>query len=468
MTTDPTGFRPDDLEARLGAALRGRLDTVSASTDLTGPSVVRSRRIRRTRTIATSVAATVAALAVATPLAWSSLRSPDEPPFVPGTTQPATGQSSVPTQTTPPPTSGPATSTPPTSTSGTAGTSTATGQPPTGPTGSGVTAADNNRPPVRTVSLASSAPSGPAPDTAWTQGKTLHRGGTSATLDVGDPWSYVPLSAGRGVVIDSTPGQPESLRIVGPDGSTVRKLADLPIGRSAQVKANDSGTWFTVYAGVYGSRPDAGSDARITTYTVDGAVIAQKDNLRRDVTLVGLVGNKVYLANSNVDRSYVWDLDSNVIDRYTDSGVLNAVNEAAGRGALWTHDANFTTGCTEILDLATKRTIAESCGRFVPDGFSDDGDLLVGYPIGADGFGAPQVDVLDVATGRISLRIAGAVFPQLSVFLPDGRVGVNVVSYATPTASNSLQACSLDARCTSWVDTVPMPNDLETPYRLPR
>ncbi len=283
-------------------------------------------------------------------------------------------------------------------------------------------------------------------------------------LEVGDQWSYTPLAGGRGVLFDGAGGG--SLRIVNADGSTLRDLNTRPLEPTMQLKVNDTGTRFAVYSPFPGATR---SDAHITTYTSDGTVIAAKDNLLRDVTLVGLVGNNVYLGNHNVGRSYVWDLDTNVIDRYTESGVLKAVNQASGTGALWTHDSTFSYGCTQILDLATKRTIAESCGRFVPDGFSTDGGLLVGYPIGTDGFGASQVDVLEVATGRISLRIEGAAFPQTSWFLPDGRVGLNVVSgYASPTTTNSLQACTLGGRCTSWVDTVPMTNDLETPYRLPR
>jgi hypothetical protein len=469
VTTNPLPPDADDLGRRLDATLHRHLDAVTASADLTGAAVTRSHRIRRNRMAAMACAVALAAVSVAAPLAWSSLRSPEQKPFVPGTTAPSDlASSSIPTRTGPAPVTGhPTTTTAPSDPSGTAGpTGTGASAPSTSaPTGPSIAVADNGRPPLRSVVLPSRAPSGPTPDIAWSFGSVLHRGTSSVTLDVGDDWSYTPLAAGTGVLMDNRAQQGGAVRIIAADGTTLRNLVAIPAGQGAQIRANGSGTRFTVYVSRSGV---GGSDARITTYRADGTVVAAKSNLRRDVTVVGLVGDRVFLANENVGRSFVWDLHTNLINRYTNTGLIKAVNEPTGRAALWTADSDVTRGCTEILDVTgPARTVSESCGTFFPRAFSPDGSSLVGFPANTDGYGAVETDVLDVALGRVALRIVGAIFPMDSVFLPDGSVGLNAVrGYGLQGTTNSLVSCSLVGHCTTWVDVVPMNSDLATPYRL--
>lgn len=457
MTTDPMNH--DDLERRLGATLHGHLDRVGATSDLTGPAVARSRRIRRNRSLATGAVAAVAVLAVATPLAWSSLRG-DEAPFVPASssqTQLSTlsPTSSVPTRTAPAPTA------PPTS-SGTGSAGTATAVP---PASGAVPTGDNDAAPARVVTVTSAPARGPEPDTAWTFDDTVTRDGRTTTLDVGTQWSYSALADGRGVVIDATWEKGGTVRIVDAAGGSVADVVDVPAKHATQIAVNSAGTRFTVLVNVP-STP--GSGATITTFDADGTVVASKRNLLHAVDLAGIVGDRVFLGNKEVGRSYVWDLGTNVVDRYTDSGVVRAVNESTRQAVTFTADADSTSGCLSVLDASgAARVVARSCGGFVPTGFSPDGRHLVGYPIETDGYAAAITDVLDVATGRITLRLKGAGFLDAR-FLDDATVVLGLVhQYGRPGTVSDLQTCTLAGACTQFVDAAPMSDDTAR-YRLAR
>lgn len=463
MNTDPLSPERDDLERRLGATLHDHLDPVTASSDLAGPAVSRSRRISRRRTLTTGAAAAAAALVVATPFVWSSLRGPDDNAFLPATSsQTALGSSSH-EKAAEPTTSAPTPSVPPTSSAphGTAGTSTATG-----PSASGVPTADNDLPPGTTVTITDDAPMGPMPDIAWTFDKTLHRDGRSVALAVGPTWSYAPLAGGKGVVIDTTWEQGGTIRLVAADGTTVKSLVDVPPGQATQIKVDEAGSRFTVLVGVPGV---GGSDARIATFDATGSQIAAKSNLRRDVTLAGIVGNRVFLANPSVGRSYVWDLGTNVIERYTDSGLIRAVNGATRRAALVTVDDASTSACVDLLDVTgPAKVLSRTCGRFVPTGFSPDGGHLIGHPLNSDGFAPGSTDVLDVTTGRIVLHLEGASFVD-AAFAHDGLIALALShAYGQGGTTNGLQRCTLQGACTKFADSVPMTNDLVARYRLER
>lgn len=463
MNTDPLSPEMDDLERRLGATLHGHLDPVTASSDLTGPAVSRSRRISRRRHLTTGAAVAAAALVVATPLVWSSLRTPDDNPFLPATSsQTALGSSSSGTSGEPT-TDAPTSSLPPTSSApdGSAGTSTATG-----PSASGVPTADNGLPPGTSVTITDDAPMGPRPDTAWTFDRTLHRDGRSVTLAVGPTWSYAALAGGKGVVIDSTWEQGGTIRLVAADGTTLKSLVDVPAGQLTQIKVDGTGSRFTVLVGVPGV---GGSDARITTFDATGSQVAGKTNLRRDVTLAGIVGNRVFLANPSVGRSYVWDLGTNVIERYTDSGLIRAVDETTRRAALVTVDDASTSACVDLLDVnGPAKVLRRTCGPFVPTGFSPDGRHLIGHPLSSDGFAPGATDVLDIATGRIVLHLEGAAFVD-AAFAHDGVVALALAhAYGQGGTTNGLQRCTLDGACTKFAASVPMIDDLVSRYRLER
>ncbi|WP_323101991.1 hypothetical protein [Intrasporangium sp. YIM S08009] len=452
MTTDPMNpdpTTPDDLQQRLGAALHGHLDRVAASTDLTGGAVRRSRAIRRNRTVGTSVVAAVAVLAVATPIAWSSLRA-DRAPVVPATTSSLT--TTEPTTTTSIPTSS--------APSGTTAPATPATRPATAATsaGSPVVTRDNTRTPRRTVTLGSTLAAGPAPDVAWRLDDTIHVGGSSARLDVPERWTWTSLAGGTGVVLPDAWDTGGPVRIVRADGTTVATALTVPPRHAAQVVADADGTRFAVLVRVPGG---SGSDASATVFDARGREVETKTNLLHDVELAGFVGQRVLLGNRVVGRSYVWDLSSNVIDRYTDAGVVRAVDGTRGLAALWTPNADVTAGCTEVVDVSGAEPVlrARSCGEFVPTGFSPDGTSLVGYPVTTDGEGAAVIEVLDIASGRIDLRLKGAGLPEAR-FLPGGTLALEVLlDVGRPGARNVLATCSAQGRCTRFTEPVPLTMD---------
>jgi hypothetical protein len=453
---------PDrDLAERLTASLHDHLDPVGAATDLAPVAVARSHRIRRNRRVATAAAVALAVVVVSAPFAWSGLRGGTEAPFVPAST--SNPEPTPPTSTT---TSSSSAST---SASPTAGTPSPTGDAATERPGTrsatSVVTADNGRPPLRTVTLTRALPSGPAPDTAWTLDRTLHSASGTATLDVGADWTYTELAGGSGLLVDTTWDQGGSVQVVRADGSALATVVDVPAQHVPHVRANTTGTRFTVYVNAPGSTR---ADALLSTFDASGRLIASKSNLRHDVELAGIVGDRVFLSNENVGRSYVWDLTTNVIDRYTESGLIRAVDEANERAAVWTHNADFTRGCTEVVDVAgAPVTLARSCGTFLPQAFSADGVHLVGIPIDTDGFAAAVTDVLDVANGRISLRVAGAAFPYTD-FLRDGTLGLEVVDrYGSSGTTNALVTCTVGGTCHRFTDPVAMTEDT-TRYRLAR
>lgn len=461
MNTEPT--TPDsELERRLGATLHGHLDRVAPTGDLTGPAVARSRRISRNRGLATAAVAAVAALAVATPLAWSSLRGPDTSPVLPAqssqTSGPARTETGTPTGTGSA-TTGPAAPSSPT---------TAPGTPPAATTSpgssSGQVPLDNGRTPLVTRTLSATAPSGAVPDVAWVVGTELHRTGRTTSLGGSGRPRYAPMPGGGGVVNAATTDAGGEVRLVDADGATVRTVAAVPRGRTADVAVDAAGARFVVLE----NRPGAdGSDATLTTFDRSGRVVARKDGVLDVVQLVGVVGDRVLLVNGDVGRSYVWDLRRNVIDRYTDSGLVAAVHAPTRRAALFTVQPDGASGCVDVLDVSgAPRVLSRSCGPFVPVRFSPDGDRLVGYPLGTDGFAARQSDVLDIATGRVVLRLEGASVMD-SGFVDDDTLALGLVhGYGTGTATNDLQACTLDGDCHRFADPVWITGDVEQHYRL--
>ena len=74
---------------------------------------------------------------------------------------------------------------------------------------------------------------------------------------------------------------------------------------------------------------------------------------------------------------------------------------------------------------------------------------------------------LDVATGRITLRLKGAGFLDAR-FLDDTTVVLGLVhQYGRPGTVSDLQTCTLAGTCTQFVDTAPMSDDTAR-YRLAR
>ncbi|HEX6057126.1 MAG TPA: hypothetical protein VFY98_15030, partial [Intrasporangium sp.] len=184
-----------DVERQVAAVLHGRLDPLRASVDLTDSVVARSRTIQRNRQLATGAAVVVAALVVAGPLTWTTLRGGSNHGLPAGPSVVSTGAATATGATT-----SAAPTTPPTS---------ATGGPTTGAT---TTAPQTTRPqatattPVTVptlaipdgadliVSAAAPFPQGPSGDVVWSVGKTIHRDGRTFSLAVGDTWQYLPLA----------------------------------------------------------------------------------------------------------------------------------------------------------------------------------------------------------------------------------------------------------------------------------
>lgn len=439
MTTHDPSF--DD---QVRDALVTRLDTVSASTDLTGPAIARAGAIRRRRRTAAAASAALATVAVAAPFVWWNVRGTQQ------VTNPATSTTiSESATTTPPPTT--SSTPPPTRTRTSPAPTTSAPAPRTVPTG------DADAPRI-SVTVDPNVPVVARPDLPHILDTTLHRGGESMTFDVKPGFDYLPLARGRSLLIERGVGGSDVARIVGPGGTLV---AEIPAKRGQYLfgKVNDAGTLFALMdSSMQGSEPTA----TLSVFDEAGAPLYSKRNVLTDVRIAGFVGKRVFLGNYSVNRSYVWDLERDSIDRYTDSGVVVDVHEKTGRAAFYPKSEYQEARCSTISNVtgAKPRPISVSCGLFQPKEFSPDGRYLLGIEVPGDGMLQSPSRVIDVATGRAVVAFDEARPLDIdSGFLPDGSVVLNLVlGQGTDATRNALLRCTLDGTCTRLVDTVPMPD----------
>ena len=437
MNADP------NFEEQVLDRLAARLDAVSASTDLTAPAIARAGAIRRRRRAVAAASAALATIAVAAPFIWWNVHGPDAPP-VPAvsSTRPTTITSAPSTTSAPGPSS---------SSSGAQSTSPAT--PRAIPTGDADT-------PAVTVSVDPGAPLVARPDVPYILDTTLHRGGASLTFHVRPEFSYQPLARGRSLLIERGPGGRgyDLAKIVDASGTLV---AEIPATRGQYLvgSVNDAGTLVALMdSSMQGSEPTA----TLSVFDDAGAPLYQKRKVLSDVTIAGFVGKRVFLGNSRVNRSYVWDLERGVIDRYTDSGVVKAVSERTGRAAFFELDENdVKKNCTTVSTVTGSRPVPVSvtCGAFQPRELSRDGRYLLGIEPG-DGMLQGPSTVIDVATGKaLVLFDEDRPLDIDSGFLADGSVVLNLVpGSGTGPTQNTLLRCTLDGGCTRLVETVSIPD----------
>jgi hypothetical protein len=457
-----------DVEREIAAVLHGHLDPMRASVDLTDSVVARSRTIRRNRQIASGAAVVVAALAVAAPLAWTTLRGgPDHGlpagPSVLSTGAPATTGATTSAATTPPASSGgPSTGATTTAPQTTQPQATAT-TPLTVPTFAVPDGAD------LTVSASATFRQGSSGDVVWSIGKTVHRDGRTFTLEVGDTWEYVPLAGGNGLAIDGAFEGERTVSLVGPAGTVLRELATIPgshYGLSSV--ASSDGSTVALYA-FNRSRPKA-NDAVIYAWDSTGRELGHKSNLVHTAHVAGWYGGRVFLGNHTSGHSYTWDFATNTIDNYYNGGSFGTVN-AAGFAAAFTRTGEGFTGCTEILDVTgpTARALSTHCGDFQaldPSALSPDGRFLAGSTAYGEGFAPTLVRVLDTRTGRVVLEVADEAFLDYG-FTADGSLALDVLK--NQGASDSVQVlarCTVDGACQRFTDEVRTPDELAPPMRV--
>lgn len=429
------------FDEQIHHALVTRLETVSASTDLTTAAIAQAGAIRRRRRTVAAASAVLATVAIAAPFVWWNAQGSDVPSV------PAVSSTAPTTVTSPPSTTSPA---PSTSTSGTQTSS---------PTPRAIPTGDADAPQVR-VTVNPDAPLVPRAGLPYVIDTTLHRGGTTQTFDVKAGFSYLPLARGRSLLIERGPGGQgyDLAKIVDAGGNLV---AEIPAARGQYLfgKANDAGTLVALMdSSMQGSEPTA----TLSVFDEAGAPLHQKRNVLSNVTIAGFVGKRVFLGNSNVNRSYVWDLERDVIERYTDSGVVKAVNERTGRAAFFEFDEdNVAKNCTTVSTVTGPRPVPVSmtCGAFQPKELSRDGRYLLGIEP-SDGMLQAPSTVIDVSTGRaLVLFDEDRPLDIDSGFLPDGSVVLNLVpGSGTGPTQNALLACTLDGKCTRLVETVSMPD----------
>lgn len=425
------------IDDELRDELSAHLDSVKASTDLTGPAVARAGEIRRRRRARTGVGAALAALAVAAPFVWWSVQG--SPPVG----VPATSSTSETTATTTAPTGAPTTSA-----SGSSQPSTST--PATIPTG-------NADAPAIRVTVDPAARLVARPGLPYLLDVTLHRDGKAITFDASPPIQYFPLAGGRSLVIAPPQGEAQEALVIDGNGAVVAALAARP-GDVLLAAVNDAGTLFVLYeSSMQGSEPTA----RLRVFDESGTRLHEKQNILANIGIAGFVGKRIFIGNSTTGRSSVWDLEADSIEPYT-AGIIVDVNERTGRAAIYPPSEFDEARCTTIADVtgASPLPVSRTCGMFQPKEFSVDGRHLLGIEVPSDGMLQSPSRVVDVATGRALVAFdEDRPLDIDSGFLPDGSVALNLVlAPVDGVEQNALMRCTVDGECTRLTETVAMPD----------
>ncbi|HET8594676.1 MAG TPA: hypothetical protein VFM07_05470 [Intrasporangium sp.] len=419
---------PDDpMERRLAAALHTQLDALTIRDDLVSGAVQRSRRIRRTRKAAVTAASVAAALAIATPVAWSGLRTPQHLP-APGSpslvptgraTSPEPSTSSLPSSTT----TAPAPSTPP----------------PTHMLGA----------PLRQVVASLDDPSG-TPDVPYLHGTTVHDGDRTVRLRLPER-------------------SPHTFRGLFTDGTVLVNVL------------NASGTWDLVWFDRAGTEISREADGMMAVLDSDRSQVAWVDAEDR-IHLSDAQGNEVatwsqqglYPTGVANGRVYANDTQQRavVLDSRSDtSTTLDGISWGpvhAGTGlAIARERGRDNPTCYRLVELATLRQRWTICGSAgAPGPFSPDGRFLV-VAGGQEGDPHHEFSVLRVLDGEPVLGVRTGTGPLAL----DGAKAVNATGTAVTVvatnvaavgqqSSQALLRCSLDGTGCSVVGAAePMPTD---------
>lgn len=438
MIPSQPGNDDHDLEARLRGALHSGLDPVRSSVELTEPTIGRAHVIRRRRRTAATVAAAVAVVAVAAPITWSTLRKGGEAVPASSTTIAST---TVPTSTLP-------STPPPTSTSGQPPASTSEPDP--------VPTWENGTDSQRVVDVRQVDTAGRSTEAIWGDGSSLRRAGRTQDMPVTGFWDYTPLAGGRGILVDPFErlDQQPRVRVVDADGKELAEVATLADGEQVSVVADAAGERAVVYVHRGGSG-DPRATAKIYLIDSRGTVQQSKDNLLHNLFPVGFVGDRFLISNfAKSKRTYSWDLATNVIDRYTDTGMATAVHEETQRATVLTYTSDdFMRGCVDIMDVSGPTGVVEAktCGVLRPTAFSPDGRYVAAVDVYADGIGPGYLSVLDTQTGEVVLRLDHGTFFD-EAFLPDGSLAARVTYQAGSKWQTTIMRCTLAGSCTRLVE----------------
>ena len=404
-----------DMDQRLKQALEEHTAGVRVVGDLAQRAIARDRANRR-RELGTAVLGAGLALAVAVPLAWSSLRPAEVRPMPVGPSE-STSLRSVPTAppSTPPPTRASTTAPAPTAIP---------------------TLRPTDAPDAVTLASATGAPTA-STDVGYVVDGVFHLGGTSIPLPEGLRSPYYVARLGDGLLLSG----PDGWVVVGPDGRKGRVIggAQQPPRVSADLQhvlLNDAGGTL-----IYADR---------TGRTL--ATLAPPSTAGSGYSAAGLVGTTAYAARPDTGASIAWDLVSGRVTPL--EGELSSVNPVTGTGIahLKTNarpdGSNF---CHALVDLASGRAFWRLCAPLRLLGFSDDGQYLLGtgHVEGLAPWRFASLVVVRASDGAIVVQGDGSTSDAIYNVVGGARMSTD--QHITFQAQNgdrrSLQRCTLDGRC---------------------
>jgi hypothetical protein len=365
------------LEDRLAESLHSRLDTVTASTDLTAAAIKRSHRLRRNRAIRTGAGAVLAAVAIATPFALNGLRD-DGSLIDPGPARSTITESTAPTTATQSPTTTAGRTETPANTATAAQTLDADGTP------------------LATVRPTFADPGG-SPDVPYVHGTTVH-----------DPVRdrEVPLEVEADSQLGGVNGQFADGTVLGTvlsggdwdvvvwDGTTGAERARLVSGT---VLAFDSEHTRASYM-----------DAAERLHVIDSAGDVIATAPRAGLLAEGIIGDTVYVNDirNEPTRGYTWDLRTGALTGF--DGRFGAVHAGAGLVIFLPGGGARGETCFRLLDAEADLVVRwTACGDYYPGAFSPSGELLVGGRA-VDGGSPYDVWVMRTSDAERILRVDGS------------------------------------------------------------
>jgi len=363
---------PSELDLR--QTLHHDAERIDATGDFARAAIVLERRRARRRTTITAAAA-VTALAVATPMIWSNLRT--------GTTPAPATSSTAPVSPSPSPSPSATATGSPTSEEPTPAETTRPGPAPT---------ADSDAKPKVAATLGAGSASG-TPPIAYVLGGIFHDGDRRITLPATTGLRTVARLAGGGVIMVSTTDEGVSTaRFLDATGSEVARVG------SQSFTVNTDGSRVAI------------TDAKGAVRLVDarGDVLASLTTGDAEARATGIWGTTVYIATIDAkgkSATLAWDTTGTSTDKVVD-GSFADVHEGRSLAILWPNQ-EYDPGntCYGIFDLKAGAVNHWSCGEFAPTHFTGDGAMVVG-PNVADGPGSSNWKVASADDGSILMTVA--------------------------------------------------------------
>lgn len=395
---------------------------------------------RRPRKV-TAIVGVLAALAIVAAVLWLTLRGGSDEPS-PSSATATTMATTTPSATTTSETASPTT-------------------PGVAPTGNADAAA-------RTVTV-DPASAVVASDVPYLVDRALKAGTKTVEYTFDPPFTYVPLSGGKAVIVESNIGTStgDKAQLADASGRILATVQAAPEHALAAV-ANDAGTRYALLDVPVSMTGNAGV---LTLFDDAGASLATKTGVAENLHPAGFVGDRLFLGNYEVAGSFVWDTGANTVSRYLDGLVAVSTSESSGRVAFTALAAYEKPRCATVSDVrgAKPVTVSTSCGLFSATELSEDGRFLLGIRVPSDGSLQSPSRVIDVATGRPLVYFESDPLNIEARFMADGSVGLNAYVSTGGSPGNTIVRCTIEGDCSRMVETLPMPDydqTLATRYSL--